>query len=918
MKRKNRTKRNLMTYRHSIQTILAAALSLASAIPSFAAEPLAVGCAKQLFIDQRFIESAKGVQLAVNRPRLTGERLLTPEKPWEDMCLGGYHSVIQEGDRIHLWYEVMDRRDMFEKHGNGVAYAFSTDGGKTWTRPNLGIIEYEGSKDNNLVIRDTHGEHVFRNRPDAPASERYCMFSARGSKLFVSPDGFHWTYKKTKSMFDLGGREGLDSQNVIFWDTRINKYVAYPRVYFGSLMRCVGRTETDVLGDFPVPKNVFGHDEKDPPKMDYYTSAAIQYPYAADAYFMFPAAYYHTTDALDVQFAASRDGITWLRPDRRPIIRTGFSGQWDAGAIYAGYGLSRHGDELSLYYSAFDVTHGGYLERGYLGGVLSRAIYRLDGFMSADAGYEGGQFTTPPLVFTGERLEINFDGSAGGGARVEILDGAGKPIPGFTEKEADQISGNAVAKKVTWGGKGDLTSLKGAPVKLRFVMRDCKLYAFQFKATSDDPPAKTADFLPMGVYWPWETTAPAGEGAGRAAKLEKLVGDRLDQLAAHNVNTVWTTNGPGSVEELGLLCRLAEARGIRIVAGGGDWYMSNANATDQWAQATVARIRTLWKSLEGKPRPWMFTVADEPSEKNMDVFARYVAAMKGAGIPVTTVLTRADVAAAAAKVAGFSYVCVDCYPFFGSRHGPRGDASYQYYETVIGQFIQASNPMGAKAWVMPQAFQEIRGPARREPNGDATVLPGGGQVWLMPSPAQVRWQAWAATALGAKGVLFFAYGLTYELDPKATPLKEDWAVKTETPTGAPTSLVSYPDNRPGPQMQAMASVFSEIKPLAPLLLQLVRVEKTTGLVGLADKPGFAGDMANVLADPKSGKRYVAVVASPKRSGQPLVLRLGSGALRLTSIGASPAATKSTAGGPATVEIALAPGQGAIYELNGLL
>ena len=37
----------------------------------------------------------------------------------------------------------------------------------------------------------------------------------------------------------------------------------------------------------------FGYDERDPSPSDHYTSAVVQYPWAADAYFMFPSAYLH-------------------------------------------------------------------------------------------------------------------------------------------------------------------------------------------------------------------------------------------------------------------------------------------------------------------------------------------------------------------------------------------------------------------------------------------------------------------------------------------------------------------------------------------------------------------------------------------------------------------------------------------------
>lgn len=447
------------------------------------AQPLDVGAEKQVFLDGRFIEQAQGVELVVNRPRPTGEKLLEVEYPWEDHWIGDYLSVLQEGDQIRMWYDSSDRRGM-----TGVGYAFSTDGGRTWIKPKIGIVEYQGSRENNLVLTGVHGIHIFRNRPDAPKDEKYCLFSGQPNRLYVSEDGFHWKPKGKTPFLNLGGHSGLDSQNVMFWDSRIHKYVAYPRLNVGRLMRTVGRSESPRLGDFPDPIVMLARDDRDPPGMDFYTSATIHYPFAADAYYMFPAAYHHwpsppnpgNDGPLDLQFAASRDGAHWLRPDRRPIIRRGLDGTWDGGCMYAGYGLSRDGHELSLYYTVHDITHGAYVLRGYLGGVITRAVYRLDGFISADSGYQVGSLTTPPLIFAGDRLEINFDASAGGWVRVELLGPRGQAFPGFTQKEADKLVGNSLARLVTWAGKQDLSAWKGKPVKLRFVMRDAKLYAFEF------------------------------------------------------------------------------------------------------------------------------------------------------------------------------------------------------------------------------------------------------------------------------------------------------------------------------------------------------------------------------------------------------------------------------------------------------
>ena len=90
--------------------------------------------------------------------------------------------------------------------------------------------------------------------------------------------------------------------------------------------------------------------------------------------------------------------------------------------------------------------------------------------------------TTKPLIFFGNRLELNVDTSAGGTVFVETQDETGNPSEGFTVKDADEINGNYIRKVATWNGSSDVSSLAGKPIRLRFVMRDTRLYSFQFKA----------------------------------------------------------------------------------------------------------------------------------------------------------------------------------------------------------------------------------------------------------------------------------------------------------------------------------------------------------------------------------------------------------------------------------------------------
>ena len=184
---------------------------------------------------------------------------------------------------------------------------------------------------------------------------------------------------------------------------------------------------------------------------------------------------------IDVQLVTSRDGIHFHRtPERTPLLRLGPRGSWYSRMLWPAGNVLRVGDELWIYFSGQDVAHNDEQDLLIGHGAHGRAVMRLDGFLSADAAYTGGELITRPLIFSGRQLQLNVDTSAGGCVRVELLSEQGQPIPGYALADADEVNGNDVRYPVTWGGQSNLKALAGTPVKLRFVMRSAKLYAFQF------------------------------------------------------------------------------------------------------------------------------------------------------------------------------------------------------------------------------------------------------------------------------------------------------------------------------------------------------------------------------------------------------------------------------------------------------
>ena len=469
---------------------------------------LALGTAKQLLFDDALVEAKEGFTTTMNPATRTNTPVLASEKPWESHGCSNPTVMLDEGV-YKMWYSANGE--------DGVprdCYATSTDG-IHWKRPNIGLIDYQGSRENNIISLNLNHGSIFKD-PSAEPEQRFKCILGAGKYDYVSvygggarfrydenppdtwhygsvgglysPDGIHWTPCEKLIMPWY-----TDTRNVAFWDDRLQKYVAYVRwneylraedgAQRGSFdYRAIARSESADFENFPVPEKILEPDFDDPEDADMwggglYDTAAVKYPFADDAYLIFTAAYYHTTDALDIQLATSRDGIHFTRW-REPFVRLGPAGAFDSMMLYMGVGVLPIGDELRLYYTGYDQPHDKVTGEEYRPAIGS-ALLRLDGFVSQDAGGQEGWLTTLLFTCEGDHLEVNMDGSARGWLKVEILDEGLQPLKGFTEADADRLGGSSTSQTVTWNGEQDLSALKGQTVRLRLVGQSVKLYAFQ-------------------------------------------------------------------------------------------------------------------------------------------------------------------------------------------------------------------------------------------------------------------------------------------------------------------------------------------------------------------------------------------------------------------------------------------------------
>ena len=128
-------------------------LSAYLVISSFAQVPINIGSRLELFIDDYLIdELSDGAQLILQHPTPQDVAIVHDEL-WEGNS-SGYHSVFKDGDRYRLYYYGNDYRitkgELTMLHPLNYCYAESNDG-IHWRKPELGLIEFNGSKKNNIM-----------------------------------------------------------------------------------------------------------------------------------------------------------------------------------------------------------------------------------------------------------------------------------------------------------------------------------------------------------------------------------------------------------------------------------------------------------------------------------------------------------------------------------------------------------------------------------------------------------------------------------------------------------------------------------------------------------------------------------------------------------------------------------------------
>jgi hypothetical protein len=385
-----------------------------------------------------------------------------------------YGSVLHIDGKFRMWYLGMPSTQL--EHGQAPGYwrpmcYAESDDGIHWRKPELGLVEFNGSKKNNICLVEPEQSSLSRvddyltvlyepTEPD-PAKRYKCAFIAHlpfpdvlggRSKLgpderrwcsFIcatSADGWRWKVVgdrpanaggerfEVSGLYRFGGFYYASGQLISPWIFRPDggKIGRAMRIYRSADFE--HWDQTTALG-FARPGQLIAEPL---PGQQTHMGAGIWnrgnvlvglYGQWQDAPQPPPkgAKSHLVGTRIDLGFILSNDGVHWREPepDFKTIAR-GKEGAWDSIALLQAHAFANVGDQTYLWYSHWDC------DGEFRNQDIGLATLRRDGFgyVSALQGDAPADFETAFFdAHPGAKLFVNADGvSADAPLKVEVLD----------------------------------------------------------------------------------------------------------------------------------------------------------------------------------------------------------------------------------------------------------------------------------------------------------------------------------------------------------------------------------------------------------------------------------------------------------------------------------------------------------------
>lgn len=414
-----------------------------------------------------------------------------------------YGSIIHDGDKYRMWYVAFDDQTAHPAKSERwrAAYAESVDG-VAWVKPELGLVEYRGSKKNNLV--DVGGAwgfvnlKVIKDDSDPDATHRYKMVThvyfrhhtRLGTLLpFVSADGLTWRPVKEVSPVKGELREkdllvpGFHLEpacGLYQWDGQyiLTAQNAMPHMhhYQGRVVRLhrsadfVNWSSTSTLAFVRTPQHDYlGAGRSREGEQNHEGIAVWNRGHVLlGAYGRWHGASEWKDVTVDLGFVISNDGLNFREPKHEwTLLEHGKDGEWDQGGVIQGQGFENIGEKTLLYYGAWDprVTGGAEASRGGVG-IATWPRDRIGNLVFDESSEGPGDYQLPKVTAelvtaAVSRPKMGIYVNAAGVSeeaflRVEVLDALERPLPAFSGKSSAVVKQGGFQVPVTFASKDTL------------------------------------------------------------------------------------------------------------------------------------------------------------------------------------------------------------------------------------------------------------------------------------------------------------------------------------------------------------------------------------------------------------------------------------------------------------------------------
>lgn len=435
----------------------------------------------ELFVDDVNVARRSNVTRTIHPARKPDAPVLTGDNREPVRIYGTVHHDSATGE-FRMWY--------------GRRYAISRDG-LHWEKPLVGIMDAQGKPTNIVLPKGGGGVLVDEAEPD-PAKRYKALLaepiSVGGFSGYYSADGINWHRYGKDRLLTVGSEIGY-----VVRDPATRKYFAYIRPYpprhfpknvgekrLGAVLTSEDFVNWSKMKIVLVPDKIDDAWVKGPDqRTEFYAMNGFAYgrSYLGIVPLFRIERIVDKTQRdqsrydgpMEGQLITSRDGLEWSRMENRsPVIPSG--SYFDKSIMHVATAPVIVGDEIWHYYTAINATHGALTPPKLLSVALAK--WRLDGYVSLDAGAAEGVVETVLLEAGKARgLEVNADAS-GGSLFVEVLDKSGTPLTGYTASDAVSFGGDSIRHIVRWKA-GERLPIQ--PFRLRFRFVNANLFSYTLR-----------------------------------------------------------------------------------------------------------------------------------------------------------------------------------------------------------------------------------------------------------------------------------------------------------------------------------------------------------------------------------------------------------------------------------------------------